>query len=67
MKKRGTSDSIGKYYLHFNAIALFDITKAYEVQLEKGCKTLVSLAGTMNTAKLGEILDDEIDQRNGRF
>lgn len=30
MKKRDTSDFIGKYCLHFNAATLINVTKAYE-------------------------------------
>lgn len=51
---------IENYYLHFNAAALVDAAKAYEVQLQNGAKMLVSLAGAMSTAELGKIFADVI-------
>lgn len=50
------------YYLHFNSATLVDAAKAYEVQLEKGAKMLVSLAGAMSTAELGKIFAEIIRQ-----
>jgi len=54
------SEFIQKYYLHFNAASLVDAAKAYEAQLEKGSKMLVSLAGAMSTAELGKIFAEVI-------
>ena len=53
--KGAISNFIEKYYLHFNAAALVDAAKGYEVQLNKGSKMLVSLAGAMSTAEIGKI------------
>lgn len=51
-----------KYFLHFNAAALVDAAQAYEEQLSKGSRMLVSLAGAMSTAELGKIFADIIRQ-----
>jgi deoxyhypusine synthase len=51
-----------KYYLHFNAAALVDAAKGYQLQLEQGSKMLVSLAGAMSTAELGKIFSEMIRQ-----
>ena len=56
------SKFIEKYYLHFNAAALVDAAKAYEEQLAKGSKMLVSLAGAMSTAEIGKIFAEMIRQ-----
>jgi deoxyhypusine synthase len=60
--KGAITQFIEKYYLHFNAAALVDAARAYEVQLEKGAKMLVSLAGAMSTAELGKIFAEVIRQ-----
>jgi len=61
MKTKGAiSNFIEKYYLHFNAATLVDAAKAYEEQLNKGSKMLVSLAGAMSTAELGKIFAEMI-------
>lgn len=49
-----------KYYKHFNAATVVDAAKAYEKQLEKGAKMLVSLAGAMSTAEIGKIFAEMI-------
>ncbi len=54
------SEFIEKYYLHFNAATVVDAAKAYEEQLQKGSKMLVSLAGAMSTAELGKIFAEMI-------
>ncbi len=54
------SDFIEKYYLHFNAATVVDAAKAYEQQLNKGGKMLISLAGAMSTAELGKIFAEMI-------
>lgn len=53
---------IEKYYLHFNAAALVDATKAYEAHLKDGGKMLISLAGAMSTAEMGKLLAEMIRQ-----
>ncbi len=52
-KKGPVSEFILHHYRHFNAAALVDAAKGYELHLEKGGKMLVSLAGAMSTAELG--------------
>ncbi|MBS9464035.1 MULTISPECIES: deoxyhypusine synthase family protein [Flavobacteriaceae] len=54
------SQFLEKHFLHFNAASLVDAAKGYEVQLEKGSKMLVSLAGAMSTAELGKIFSEVI-------
>lgn len=60
MTKGPISNFLEKYYLHFNAAALVDAAKGYEVQLEKGAKMMVTLAGAMSTAELGKIFAEMI-------
>ena len=61
MKTKGAiSNFIEKYYVHFNAATLADAAKAYEEQLNKGSKMLISLAGAMSTAELGKIFAEMI-------
>lgn len=55
-------DFIEKNYLHFNAAALVDAAKGYEVHLKSGKKMLISLAGAMSTAELGISLAEMIRQ-----
>lgn len=43
-----------EHYKHFNAAALVDAAQAYEDQLHKGNKMMVTLAGAMSTAELGK-------------
>lgn len=62
INKGAISQFIEKYYLHFNAAALVDAAKAYEEQLDKGAKMLVSMGGAMSTAELGKILAEMIRQ-----
>jgi deoxyhypusine synthase len=45
-----------KHYLHFNARETVAAAKAYEEHIQAGGKMLVTLAGAMSTAKLGQIL-----------
>jgi deoxyhypusine synthase len=49
-----------RHYLHFNAAALVDAAKAYEAELERGAKMMVTLAGAMSTAELGRSLAEMI-------
>mgnify|MGYP003602129213 CR=1 FL=1 len=55
MSKGPISQFIEKHYLHFNSASLVDAAKAYEQQLANGAKMLVSMAGAMSTAALGNI------------
>lgn len=52
-KKGPVSEYMLKHYKHFNAAALVDAAKGYELHLKEGKKMLVSLAGAMSTAELG--------------
>ena len=62
MKKGPISDFILQHYTHFNAATLVDASKAYETQLEKGAKMMITLAGAMSTAELGKSLAEMIRQ-----
>jgi deoxyhypusine synthase len=63
MNNKGpVSNFILEHYKHFNAAALVDAAKAYEQQLEKGNKMMVTLAGAMSTAELGKSLAEMIRQ-----
>jgi deoxyhypusine synthase len=60
--KKPITEFIEKYFLHFNAATLVDAAKAYDDQLTKGAKMLISLAGAMSTAEMGKILAEMIRQ-----
>jgi deoxyhypusine synthase len=63
MKNKGPiSQFIVEHYKHFNAAALVDAARDYEVQIEKGNKMMVTLAGAMSTAELGKSLAEMIRQ-----
>ena len=62
INKGDISQFIETYFLHFNAATLVDAAKAYNEQLEKGSKILVSLAGAMSTAEIGKIFSEMIRQ-----
>ncbi|MEJ2162078.1 MAG: deoxyhypusine synthase family protein [Robiginitalea sp.] len=62
--KGPVSGFISHYFRHFNAAALVDAARAYEAQLERGSKMLVSLAGAMSTAELGRIFAEMIRREN---
>lgn len=49
-----------EHYKHFNAAALVDAAKAYEDQLEKGNKMMITLAGAMSTGELGKSMAEII-------
>lgn len=59
-KKGAVSKYLARHYRHFNAAALLDAAKAYEVHLGLGGKMLVTLAGAMSTAELGISLAEMI-------
>lgn len=62
-KERNTiSKFMEENFLHFNSAALIDAAKAYEEQLEKGNKMMITLAGAMSTAELGISLAEIIRQ-----
>ncbi len=62
MKKGPVSQFIAHHYRHFNAASLVDAAKAYEEQLQKGHKMMITLAGAMSTAELGISLAEMIRQ-----
>ncbi len=45
-----------KHFLHFNSRELVSAARAYEQHIAAGGRMLVSLAGAMSTAKIGQIL-----------
>ncbi len=51
---------IEKHFLHFNAAALVDASRAYREHTDKGHKMMVTLAGAMSTAELGKSLAEMI-------
>jgi deoxyhypusine synthase len=50
------------HYKHFNAAALVDAAQAYEDQLSRNNKMMITLAGAMSTAELGKSLAEMIRQ-----
>ncbi|HRK05605.1 MAG TPA: deoxyhypusine synthase family protein [Chlorobiota bacterium] len=63
MTSRGpVSRYIEEHYLHFNAAALIDAAKGYELHLAEGGKMMITLAGAMSTAELGKTLAEMIRQ-----
>ncbi|MBK8954921.1 MAG: deoxyhypusine synthase family protein [Saprospiraceae bacterium] len=62
MNKGPVSQFIQTHYRHFNAAALVDAAKAYELHLAEGGKMMVTLAGAMSTAELGVSLAEMIRQ-----
>ncbi len=63
MKNKGPiSKFIVEHYKHFNSAALVDAAVAYEAQLDKGNKMMITLAGAMSTAELGKSLAEMIRQ-----
>jgi len=63
MQSKGPiSQFILKHYKHFNAAALVEAAKAYEDQLSKNNKMMITLAGAMSTAELGKSLAEMIRQ-----
>ncbi len=60
--KGPVSQFILEHYKHFNAASLVDAAQAYEQELEKGSKMMITLAGAMSTAELGKSLAEMIRQ-----
>ena len=61
-QKGAISSFMEHHFLHFNSATLVDAAQGYELQLEKGAKMLVSLAGAMSTAEIGKIFAEMIRQ-----
>ncbi len=51
---------ITHHYRHFNAAALIDAARAYDVFIAEGGKMMITLAGAMSTAELGLSLAEMI-------
>jgi len=49
-----------EHFRHFNSATLLDAASAYNDQLQKGNKMMVTLAGAMSTAELGKSLAEMI-------
>ena len=63
MKNKGTvSTFMRDHFKHFNAASVVDAAKAYEKQLDKGNKMMITLAGAMSTAEIGKSLAEMIRQ-----
>lgn len=62
MKRGPVSEFMLKHYKHFNAATVVDAALAYEDQLNKGHKMMITLAGAMSTAELGKSLAEMIRQ-----
>ncbi|KXK54594.1 MAG: deoxyhypusine synthase-like protein, partial [Chlorobi bacterium OLB5] len=60
MTRGPISKFMEKHYLHFNAAAMMDAAKAYEVHLAEGGKMMITLAGAMSTGELGISLAEMI-------
>jgi len=60
MTRGPISQFMERHYLHFNAAALVDAAKAYEKEIDRGAKMMVTLAGAMSTAELGRSLAEMI-------
>lgn len=56
------SKFIEENFMHFNAAALVDASKAYVKHLDEGGKMMITLAGAMSTAELGKTLAEMIRQ-----
>jgi deoxyhypusine synthase len=61
MDKKGyIREFVNHHFKHFNAAALVDAADAYQAQLDKGNKMMITLAGAMSTAELGKSLAEMI-------
>lgn len=60
MQRGPVSQFMEKHYLHFNAAAMMDAVKAYEMHMNEGGKMMITLAGAMSTAELGISLAEMI-------
>jgi deoxyhypusine synthase len=60
---QGTISSfLKKHYRHFNSAAVVDAAEGYKKHLDGGGKMMVTLAGAMSTAELGQSLAEMIRQ-----
>ncbi|PLX18788.1 MAG: deoxyhypusine synthase [Salinivirgaceae bacterium] len=63
MDKKGyIKEFVNTHFKHFNSAALVDAADAYQAQLDKGNKMMITLAGAMSTAELGKSLAEMIRQ-----
>jgi deoxyhypusine synthase len=62
MSKAPVSAFLEKHYKHFNAAALVDAAKGYKKHIEDGKKMMITLAGAMSTAEIGQSLAEMIRQ-----
>lgn len=62
MSNAPISAFLEKHYKHFNAAALVDAAKGYKKHVESGKKMMITLAGAMSTAELGQSLAEMIRQ-----
>ncbi|MFH0757822.1 MAG: deoxyhypusine synthase family protein [Bacteroidota bacterium] len=60
VQKGVISEFMLRHFKHFNSAALVDAAKAYQEQLDRGNKMMVTLAGAMSTAELGKSLAEMI-------
>lgn len=61
MDRKGyIKEFVNQHFKHFNAAALVDAADAYQAQLDKGNKMMITLAGAMSTAELGKSLAEMI-------
>jgi len=56
------SKFIDDHFRHFNAAALGEAARAYQIQIDAGNKMMITLAGAMSTAELGRSLAEMIRQ-----
>src|SRR5215510_6512189 len=62
MNKGPVSQFIQHHYRHFNAAALMDAARGYEMHLQENGKMMITLAGAMSTGELGISLAEMIRQ-----
>jgi deoxyhypusine synthase len=60
--KGNISGFMQEQFKHFNAATLLDAARAYETELQKGNKMMITLAGAMSTAEIGISLSEMIRQ-----
>ncbi|WP_185873744.1 deoxyhypusine synthase family protein [Blattabacterium cuenoti] len=58
--KNSITSFIKKYFLHFNALSLYEAAKAYKNHIQNNGKMMITIAGAMSTAELGKILSKMI-------
>lgn len=60
--KGPVSSFLERHFRHFNAATLIDASRAYEKLLDDGGKMMITLAGAMSTAEIGQSLAEMIRQ-----